>query len=313
VINELSENKMTHKSRINIPHDAKLYRFPRSLKNMMIVAFIFFIIMLVSGLALPIIDPKNSNVPTVTLVFSVFTAFAYFTWRILKIMYDIIAVNPSGISCLAKYNESVAMNWGEITSIKAHDVLQHLVLSDATGTKSIKLEYQLMDFEELRELVQKRTFHLNNSASQQKVFTRVYYITIIFVFGAVFFAYCAVEGFRSNQNNAGYILLVFSILQAGIALFDTRKVVVEEQAIRICYVFWTKIVPYSKITDIFMKNINDGKNEVATVIIKRSGSKDIKLSLFRGGSLALYNSIRTAWTKAINCKAALNQDARPDR
>jgi hypothetical protein len=64
------------------------------------------------------------------------------------------------------------LRWEEIANVEARDIARRLIVGDAPGVRRIKLEYQLENFDKLRDIVLERAAARRAQGSARSVFNR---------------------------------------------------------------------------------------------------------------------------------------------
>ena len=136
-----------------VPSDALVSRVSSELAWMMLGCSLVSIGFVAFALALPLIDPGHASLAVELLCIAVFGSLATLSRR---------SYRPSPrqrCGQLRRHLVSTAKRrvyliaWCDVANVNADDTQQRLVLSDATGDRSIRLEYQLENFGRLREFV----------------------------------------------------------------------------------------------------------------------------------------------------------------
>ncbi len=276
----------------------KQYYYPKIYKWLSIVAMLFFGSLSIIGIGLIIFDYSNISelfifIPIILFLFS----FAYMGYEFFQRCDDIITVEDSGIHVVDKDASEHSVYWNDIYTVQERAILQCMDLKNRSGDTLLKIDYQLVGFDELCEIILSKVNHSNNSRLKNN-FVSSWLIRGVFIVPAVLFSGGIIGSFVSNQFSAmwgfaGFVL--FSIIGY---LWVVKRIIVEENSITINNFFKGKTIKYSDINDVILKNDRDGKgNLISTVFLFISDKKPIKIAGIQGGSLAVYESIKTAWEK----------------
>ena len=225
-----------------------------------------------------------------------FGSFSILSFRSARRLFDHVAVNANGIWYVPRMGQSTFLAWHDVGTVVADDVGQRLVIVDAAGRTTIRLEYQLQQFSRLREFV------LSHSPNRERAnscpittFHRTWINKLVFVlFSATLFLVAWIAG-GQGQWGASAIFAVFATTVLLLITLDPVRVMVEPQGIVIAYPGWKREIPFSQITDISLVNEKYRGNVFAAVVIRRSQGKPIKLYRFQEGSLALHQTLKAAW------------------
>ena len=109
-----------------------------------------------------------------------FGIFAVVAFRSFVRLRGKIAINEDGIWYLPHRGNGTSIQWKDISAVKADDTGQRLVLSDDLQRKTIRIEYQLKSFREIRDFViAHTTAQIQRYASNLTVFHRTWINKII--------------------------------------------------------------------------------------------------------------------------------------
>ena len=239
---------------------------------------------------------RGSLTPVLLLFLAVFGGGLAYSVRIVRYSRDRIAVDSQGIRYLAKNGLGSFLAWSEVAAIKANDTMQRLSLSDASGARTIRVEYQIGGFAALRDFI---LSHTDAQALQPqrelRVFHRSWINKIILAAFGLLFASVLLQCYRKGDTVGICITSVFvSLILLGIAM-DPVALTIGVGGLMIRYPLWSRSVPFDSISGVSLQDINARGNVWAAVVIDRKGEKAIRLFRFREGSLALRDAIESAW------------------
>ena len=145
------------------------------------------------GVALPFLpdDGRPTN-PTVLWMLSVactagFGAAAWFSVTIVRRIPSYpIEVNSDGLWPAHRPRAEALVCWNAIASVRERPYLQCLELFDAEGARLIRLEYQLLNFERLRNLIRERAA-LRLVAAPSRVFEKRWWHHVFGIFSILGF------------------------------------------------------------------------------------------------------------------------------
>jgi hypothetical protein len=274
---------------------ATYFHLPSSFRWLMIVYLVALLGFIALFLTLAIFEPGRKSLVLAAIDTAGCGAFGLLVAGIIRKSWDRVAVDDAGVWYLPYKASPVLLRWKEIASVEAREIRKRLILSDASGFKKIKLEYELKNFDKLREVVLARTTASRAHTPACSVFHRNY-VNRGFQFSCILlFAACASLALRSGQPKAGTLLVAF----AGICFFypllrEPSKITISPLSLRIDYFGWYRVLPFDTLTNIEFVTVR-GRDVSAAVLIKNTKSRAFTLMGFQGGSVVLYDSLRAAW------------------
>lgn len=281
-----------------VPPDALIFGFRRGLRPLMLFWVALFAFWMLGATVW--LGGRPSGVDLATWLFgAAYPAYMAMTaLRLSARLRDRVAVSAGGIWYLPRKAAPTFIAWGEVARIKAHDIAQRLVLADARDGTKLVLEYRLNEFSKLRDFV---LDHAPPAArcpvAVPAVFRRAWIDKGIFLGVAAIFLLLA--GFAWSQGRP--VSSLFSILLAGLPVVaiarDPILVVITQDGVVIKYPGWERTVPFKDISGVVLANVRGGYSWAA-VIVERDMEKPIRLSRLRGGSIAVHETLRSAWVSA---------------
>jgi hypothetical protein len=217
-----------------------------------------------------------------------------------KMKDNYLVVDENTISYSSNWSPSISISWKDIGNIKSRDLpTQELVLYDVSGKKIIKISYHFQKFDRLLEIIIEKASHLKNLYSYQKTF----YISPAFTIGwliiSSFFLFLTIYGMVNSNDAAWSLFMLITLLCLTPLILSAWKVYLNEDDIKISYPLRKIKIPYSSISDIYLKNMK-GKiygvgNLYATVFVELNTGKILKFSTFREGSFSLFSALKSTW------------------
>ena len=139
-----------------VPADATVFTFRRGATWFILLALLFAlaeaVVLLVEAWFTPDPTTRMTQIPE-----GVFLALvAELNWRFFRSSWHRIAVNAEGIWSVRLRNTRF-LAWRNVAHVLANDAMQRLELADASGLTAIQVEYQLKDFERLRNFILSHT------------------------------------------------------------------------------------------------------------------------------------------------------------
>ncbi len=278
-----------------IPADATLFTFPRGLPWFMLGTSL----LLASAAVFCAIGfAERHEAALGILSFALLGSISTLLFRSSLRLFDHVAVNSDGIWYVPRNGQPIFLAWRDIGTVVAQDVQQRLLIVDAAGRATIRLEYQLANFQRLREFVLMHTSGQTRAgAAPLTTFHRTWINKILFLFFSVPLLFIVRIAGGQGHWGASVIFVVFATVLLGSIALDPLRVSVEPQAVVITYPGWKRKILFSQIADISLTDESFRGNVFAVVVIRVSQGKPIKLFRFREGSLALYETLKAAWRR----------------
>lgn len=143
----------------NIPALAatsKSFAHPPLVRTLGVSAIGFFAVVCLFVASLPFLEPDKDHRLLVLSCLVVFGACLYVSVAMVRRFRDTVVVADDGLWRHSPGGQSLVIPWNEIAAVEAQNVMQRLVVTDASGSRRIDLEYHLENFGELRRIVMKR-------------------------------------------------------------------------------------------------------------------------------------------------------------
>lgn len=275
------------------------FRFPKPYKWLHLGSLFLFVSCLGLALVVAYLDDSGKSRPYLLAVLAivVFGPLIWYGLHILRILEDYVQVDESGIWYVSPHQRRRFVQWRDIVVVRARDVLQRLDLCDATGRVTLRLEYQLENFERLRTIIHERTKpHLRDDIEPHKFHRgrslRVWYVVAIVMFGAA-----ALWARADSEPWAALILLGVALFAAATFLFETQRLEVAPNGLVFVSILRKRLLPFASILGISFKNVSaQYGHEIAVVNLDLVNGKTRQLAGFQEGSFALYKTLESAWT-----------------
>lgn len=235
-----------------------------------------------------------------------FGAGAILALRCFNLLRARIALNETGIWYLPYRGQNTFISWKDVSSLKADDTGQRLILTDASQNRAIKVEYQLENFKRLREAVlahttMQRCMHAENLTT----FHRTWINKI--VLAVLGFPFLVVSFLSYREGLAGAPLLIpfcIGILAVISIVMDPLAVSIVSEAVVIKYPGWKRSISFDSIRKIAIQDVYSRGNTWLAVVIERTKHRPIRLFRFNEGSIALHEALEKAWEHAAVVTAA---------
>lgn len=262
---------------------------------------VVFVVFLALGLALPFLPDEEKGNPNGTIITAimctvVFGFFTIFTWLTLKkLPYADIVTDENGIWYKHLGKEQGLIPWGEISKVKERAYLQCLDLLSVQGNRLLRVEYQLIDFEVLRHILNENISiespEFNRSSFSKGVLYHLFYLVGVLGFSALGWYVGA------NENPIlGYgamsALVVFIVYEYVVTATEIK---VSNDAFEIAYPVGKRIIKFSDVTDIQITDEFHQGNRIPEVwIISNKSKKPFKLKQLGVDSNILLAVLRKA-------------------
>jgi hypothetical protein len=278
--------------------DVAVFGYSPAYRSVMLGCLLGFLLCAGFSAALPLSGPHPGVAVLQLLGVTVFGVFAVLTLTVVRKMWDKVAVDAEGIRYIPSRGNTTILTWDNIATVIANDAGQRIVLGDASGQKTIKLEYQLDDFARLRNVVVARTtFVVRRYASAMTVFHRSWINKGIFLCFAIGFG---IFGCLYGLDHPGAALLFLGLATPCVArvIFDPSRLTITPTAVEITSPARTRTIEFAEISSVDLVNIPGRGNVWAAVILNLRSGEPVRLFRFREGSLALHEALRAAWARA---------------
>jgi YD repeat-containing protein len=277
--------------------NATFFRLPTSLRVILIIGVLAFLGFTGLGIALFF---SHERIDPIILMFSTAVCgfFGVVTLQALRRSRDQVAVDDNGMWYLPRVVAPTFIGWNEIGEVQGREIMKRLVITDTTGTRRIRVEYQLDDFDRLRELILARTAARRMQLPNANVFHRNYLnrrflaASLVLVIGLAYF-------WARQGPGASLVLLAFALIIFAVFAQEPSKLEISDRSFVIHCLLSSRPVAFDEIEGIELANLRGAEGGVsAAVIVDRKLGKPLRLMGFKGGSISLYDSMRRAWQDA---------------
>lgn len=282
-------------------HLMQEFEIDRSFVNLMKVCLVVFVALLALSFALPFLpEEKNGNPAEVwraaLICIPVFGFLSAITWNTLrKLPNAAVAADNDGIWRLHIGKIDGLIPWEKISVVKESAYLQRLNLFDQNGEKLLTLEYQLVDFEDIRYALNEKAA-LVNSAIDQSTFSKGGFYHVFYLAGVIGFAalglYVGING-NPVLGYGGMTVLVAMIIRE--YCVDATGVNIGNDHFEIVYPFSTRTVLFSEVEEIYIGDeFQKGQRTPGVLIAVKNAKKPFKLKQLNIDSNALYRALKNA-------------------
>jgi YD repeat-containing protein len=294
-----------------VPLDAAVYTFTPSARW----ALLLGMLLAVAEATVLFLEAWNTIDPTTRItqipegVF--FALVAELDWRLFRRSRDRVAVNEEGIWSI-RGGQVGFLSWRNILHLRANDAAQRLELVGPDESNVISIDYQLREFERLRDFVLARipeSALLQNTA--MTAFHRASDTRMVYLGLAAFLVLIALM-VHGQVRGPEYLIPVFlAIFPFGMALAEPASLTVERDSFVIHYVTHQRSIPFSSVENISFSNLRFRGNIWTAVMVALRRSKSLRLTRFSEGSVALYEALRAAW-KSAAAEQGFSMPAQPE-
>jgi len=262
---------------------------------------VVFIAFLALGFALPFLPDENEGNPNGTLMTTVmctvvFGLFSIFTWRTLKkLPFADVAADNDGVWYMHIGKEKGLIAWEKIHGVKERPYMQRLDLLGTDNQELLRVEYQLLGFEMLREVLNEKTGAQNTGLDQSRFakgpLYHLFYLACVIGFTALGL-YVGKGGNPLLGYGAMSVLVVFIIYEY---LVTAKGVQVSGNSIKVEYPFTKTNIPFNDIEDVVIADEFHKGNRIPEVwIITKNAKKSFKLQRLGADSNLVYKALKRA-------------------
>lgn len=282
--------------------DAAVFQFPRGATWLLLLA----LLMAVAEAVLLLFRIWNTPDPSTRLTqipeFVFLSLVAEMNWRLIRRSRRRVAVNAAGIWAIrgrvVKY-----VPWLNVARVTANDTVQRIDLIDRSGATTISVDYQLKNFERLREFI---LLHTRENTQFQPpgvgTFHRLWELKLIYAALGAIALFVAWQMRLHGGGGESVLPVVLAAIAIFMILREPVTVSAGQDGIVIKYICFQGLIPFNSITGIAFSDVRYRWNVWAGVVITTARKERIRLSRFREGSVALYEALQTAWKQAAGAQ-----------
>ena len=262
---------------------------------------VVFIAFLALGFALPFLPEEEKGNPNGTLIATlmctvVFVPLSVFTWLTLrKLPYADVASDDDGIWYMHAGKNKGLISWERITNVKERAYMQCLDLMDHDGKKLLRVEYQLLGFEHLRDTLNEKTSNANPEI-RQSTFSKppryhLFYLAYVVGFSALGL-YVGADGSPLLGYGAMSALVAVGIYEY---IVTATGINIVNGNFEIAYPFTKRNVPFTDVEDILIADeFHKGSRIPEVWVISKNAKKPFKLKQIGADSNVIYKALRKA-------------------
>lgn len=277
------------------------FKLNKSYITLMRGCLVVFIAFLTLGFALPFLPDGDNGNPNGILIATlictvVFGFFVVLTWKTLrKLPYADVAADDDGIWYMHIGKVNGLVSWEKIHTVKERIYMQCLDLLDCNGSQLLRIEYQLVGFEVLRDTLNDKTSNTNTAINQTKFskgpFYHLFYLALVTGLSALGF-YLGSNGNPILGYGAVSVMVVSIIYEYFIT---STGVAIGDGSFEVAYPFASRNVPFLDVEDIRIVDEFHKGNRIPEVwIISKKVKKPFKLKRMGADSHVVYKALKKA-------------------
>jgi len=277
------------------------FKLDKKYITLMKACLVVFIAFLALGFSLPFIPGESEGIPNGTLMTSVmctvvFGFFSILTWRTLKkLPFADVAADDDGVWYIHIGKDKGLIAWEKIYKVKERPYVQRLDLLGTDNKELLRVEYQLLGFEILREVLNERAGaqnkDLNQSSFSKGPLYHLFYLACVIGFSALGL-YVGKSGNPLLGYGAMSVLVFFIIYEY---LVTAVGVKITGNSIKVAYPFTKRNIPLDDIEDVVIADEFHKGNRIPEVwIITKNAKKPFKLKQLGADSNLVYKTLKRA-------------------
>lgn len=277
------------------------FKLDKKFITLMKVCLVVFLAFLALGFSLPFFPGENEGNPNGTLMTTVmctvvFGFFSILTWRTLrKLPFADVAADDDGVWYVHIGKEKGLIAWEKIHKVKERPYMQRLELRGTDNQELLRVEYQLLGFEILREVLNEKAGAQNKDLDQSSFskgpFYHLFYLVCVIGFSALGL-YVGKIGNPLLGYGAMSALVIFIIYEY---LVTATGVQVTGNSIKVAYPFTKRNIPLNDIEDVAIADEFQKGNRIPEVwLITKNAKKPFKLKQLGADSNLVYKTLKRA-------------------
>lgn len=277
------------------------FKLDKKYITLMKVCLVVFLAFLALGFSLPFLPDENGGNRNGTLMMAImctvlFGFFSILTWRTLKkLPFADIAADDDGVWYMHIGKANGLIPWGRIHKVKERLYMQRLDLLGNDNQELLRVEYQLLGFEMLRELLNERAGSQDKDLEQTS-FSKGPFYHFFYLVGVIGFSTIGLYLGKNGNPLLGYgamsVLVIFIIYEY---IATATGVQVTGNSINVAYPFTKKTILLKDIKDIVIADEFHKGNRIPEVwIIAKNTKKIFKLKQLGADSIVVYKTLKRA-------------------
>ncbi|MDH2434374.1 hypothetical protein QCD60_17585 [Pokkaliibacter sp. MBI-7] len=262
---------------------------------------VVFVTFLALGFALPFLPDEHEGNPNDTLMISamctmVYGVFSALTWRFLKkLPFADIAADDDGVWYMHIGKAKGLIDWEKVHRVKERPYMQRLDLLGTDNQELLKIDYKLLGFEILRDVLNERAGARNSDLYQSK-FSKGPLYHLVYLACVVSFTALGIYIGAGSNPLLGYgvtsVLVAFIIYEYLVAATGVQ---VTENSILVAYPLTKKNIPLNDVENVVIADeFRKGKRIPEIWIITNNSKKSYKLKQLGSDSDLVYKTLKRA-------------------
>jgi hypothetical protein len=211
-----------------------------------------------------------------------------------------VVVDEAAIWWIIGRKPPTSIAWSDVQSVRAADLMQRLIVSDRVSGRTIRMEYQLDRFADLRAFV---LAHTAASARWRPAPTATFHKSWVLVgmtvAGHAFWLTCAIAALAQGQWIPGLGFLGFLGWLVAVAMKAPLRVTVRADQVEIFYLLRRKVLPIDDILSATLADrLDRNGNSRSDVLLTTTRQGVFKFTLYSEGCLALLQALQDAIDRA---------------
>ena len=217
-----------------------------------------------------------------------------------------VVVDEAAIWWIIGRKPPTSIAWSDVQSVRAADLMQRLIVSDRIAGRTIRMEYQLNQFADLRAFV---IAHTAASArwrpAPKATFHKSWVLVGMTVAGHALWLSCAIAALTQGQWIPGLGFLGFLVWLFAVAMKAPLRVTVRADQVEIFYLLRRKVLPIDDIRSATLADrLDSSGNSRSDVLLATTGQGVFKFTLYSEGCLALLQALQDAIDRAAQTPRA---------
>ena len=286
---------------------SKTYRIKRMLRRgFTIAATVLFACMCLCGMLTVIASVDLQSVFFALALTGLMLSLNFFViclWFAIYAQGIRAMVDEQGIVVDRPFRRRASLAWNEVVYLRERPVSGRLDLQNHDRTIALRLEYQLNEFVELRELILRRMaikdpydpagmgFVSRNKDGDLVVETPWHRDPLALGIAAFMLLTSMFAPLPES--------IIFPIFFGGLLAINMwHRMTITPDEIRLHYLLRTRRIPFEQIQDVLLEDRRNAGDTFTSVRIIREDKKPIAIRHHRIGATALYNIIHDMWRQA---------------
>ena len=290
--------------KLQLPPEATVYRVTKKWLYFGIVGPIFFLILTGGVIWEYFYRPGEISKGQFALFMTVFPSFAVLSTYLIWCYVCYTATTGEGICSYSPRKGLTFIPWDEIALVTSDEVGKRLILRDAGETREVRVEYQVIGFDLLSEMIEARAprrAQMINEAQREFRINRAFHPLI--AAGCVICPGIMWLAWPSRMDTFVVFGFVPFIL-VGLWLSVYQRVEIGPEGVRLKRPLGERLLPYESIQSIEMQVVAGQDNDRTMIVsIVTVDGKPHQLKFLQGSAKVLHQSLKVALDAARSVAA----------